>query len=261
MSSYQLGRYDIKDVQDKMLGLLVEFDRICRKYDLRYALDGGTMLGAVRHKGFIPWDDDADVMMLREDYDIFIKVSSQELKAKNMTFQCIENTPGYPYSFGKMFDLSTYYLENRTKNQEIAHSVYIDVFPMDYVDEKHNRYHSSMVGHYDMLRNYHLGISHGPKSVIGKMIPLGLINRRATKHMRYLTKKSDKICKLCFRGVNDLVVNASVLEDTIDADFEGHLMRIPKDYSGYLKGCYGDYMKLPEESQQHPTHDIVEIKL
>ena len=113
MEQYQVGGFDIKLLQNKMLGILLEIDRICRENNIRYLLDGGSMLGAVRHHGFIPWDDDADVMMPRDDYDRFIEIAPRAL-GKKYVFQCIENTREYPYNFGKVFDTSTEFYEKFT---------------------------------------------------------------------------------------------------------------------------------------------------
>ena len=82
MAEYKVGNYAIEEVHKKMLELLIEFDRVCKQNNIRYVLDSGTLLGAIRHKGFIPWDDDIDVAMLREDYDKFCAIANQELGEK-----------------------------------------------------------------------------------------------------------------------------------------------------------------------------------
>ncbi len=261
MSSYQLGRYDIKEVQLKMLEILTEIDRICNKYHLRYLLDGGTMLGAVRHKGFIPWDDDADVMMPRDDYDQFLKVANDELRQKNMVFQCIENTRAYPYNFGKVFLENTRFVERFTAKLDISHGVYVDVFPMDYVDTAHYMQHSKMIGHYTMLRYYKLGISKRAKGLIAKPMPLSLINAGANAHMKYLKKKSGLVCKLCHHGKNKPPIPISLFDHYTELPFEGRMLRVPYEYDDFLKGRYGDYMRLPDKEHRVPIHDLLEIEI
>ena len=96
----------LKKVQEILLGYLLEIDRICRKYDIRYFLAGGTLLGAIRHHGFIPWDDDADVMMLREDYDRFMQVVQKELP-ENIFVQVPETEKGNHNPFTKLCLLYT----------------------------------------------------------------------------------------------------------------------------------------------------------
>lgn len=260
MKSYQIGQYDIRDIQKKMLNILIEIDRICKKHHIRYILDSGTMLGAVRHKGFIPWDDDADIIIPRDDYDRFITIAEKEMRAPYV-FQCIENTKEYPYNFGKVFDTSTTYTERFTAKLDISHGIYVDVFPMDYVDEKDYLKHARMIGHYTMLRFYKLGISVGSKAFIGKLLPLSFINARATAHMKYHGTPGDMICKLCHYGKNKPPINISLFNDTIEVPFEGVPLRVPADYDSFLKGRYGDYMRLPDEDQQKPSHHVTEVIL
>lgn len=110
----ELNQGDLRKLQLIELELLVEFDRICRKYDIQYTLTGGTLLGAVRHGGFIPWDDDADVAMLREEYERFKKACQIELDSK-FYFQDMRNTQGYRWGYGKLRKKGTLFLR---ENQE-----------------------------------------------------------------------------------------------------------------------------------------------
>lgn len=260
MGSYQIGGYDIRQIQRKMLDIMLEVDRICEKYSLRYLLDGGTMLGAVRHKGFIPWDDDADIMMPRDDYDRFMKIAEKEMRVPYV-FQCIENTREYPYNFGKVFDTSTVYTEKFTAKLNISHGIYVDIFPMDYVDQQDYLKHAEIIGHYTMLRYYKLGISKGPKAIIGKLLPLSLINARATDHMKYRKDKSRFVCKLCHHGKNKPPIDISLFNDTIKVPYEDAHLRVPAAYDSFLTGRYGDYMKLPPQDEQVPCHNVKEVRI
>ena len=260
MESYQIGGYDIRDIQKRMLDIMLEIDRICKKYSLRYLLDGGTLLGAVRHKGFIPWDDDADVMMPRDDYERFVEVSEKEMRSP-FVFQCLDNTKEYPYNFGKVFDTSTVYTERFTAELDMSHGIYVDVFPMDYVDEKDYLKHAKMVGHYTMLRYYQLGISGGPKAFVAKLLPLSFINARAQAHMKYHKGRSDMVCKLCHHGKNKPPIPISLFNDTTEVPYENAKLTIPSAYDSFLTGRYGDYMQLPPLEQQKPCHNVKEIRL
>ena len=79
MCKYKICQYDIREVQKKLLMILIEFDRICRKHNIKYSLEGGTLLGAIKYKGFVPWDDDIDIVMERPEYERFLKVCKREL--------------------------------------------------------------------------------------------------------------------------------------------------------------------------------------
>ena len=96
-----LTECELQKLQKVELELLVEFDRICRKHSIPYSIDGGTLLGAVRHKGFIPWDDDADVIMNRKAYQKFSDVVDDELDTDKYYFQDMRRTAGYRWGYGK----------------------------------------------------------------------------------------------------------------------------------------------------------------
>lgn len=120
------------------LDLLNEFDKVCRKYRLTYFLDGGSLLGAVRHKGFIPWDDDIDVNMLREDYDKLLEIAPKEFKGRYF-FQHHSTEKGYIKGYAKLrnSDTTAYkYSDLKNKNGEFNQGVFIDIFPLDNLPEK-----------------------------------------------------------------------------------------------------------------------------
>ena len=123
----------LKDIEKDML---VIFIQICKKYDMRYFLAGGSCLGAVRHRGFIPWDDDIDVVMPREDYEKFLKVARNELP-ENIFLQTGKTDNDFPMNFAKLRNSDTTFIETSVKNFKINHGVFIDIFPLDgYSDSK-----------------------------------------------------------------------------------------------------------------------------
>lgn len=130
----QLSQIELRKLQLVELELLVEFDRICRKHNIRYSLTGGTLLGAVRHKGFIPWDDDADISMLRSEYDRFRLVCKMELDSK-FYFQDMENTNGYRWGYGKLRKKGTVFLRENQEHMPYEQGVFIDIFPRDGVPD------------------------------------------------------------------------------------------------------------------------------
>ena len=114
----------MNDLQKKQLDILKAFIKVCEKHNLRYFLVGGTALGAIRHKGFIPWDDDIDVGMPREDYDKFVLLQD-EYKGTPYFIQTYKTDPCYIYNFGKLRDSSTTFIESQYKNHRINHGVWI----------------------------------------------------------------------------------------------------------------------------------------
>ena len=101
-NNYLMAEYDLKILQSYVFQILVEFDRICTKNDIKYSLEGGTLLGAIKYKGFVPWDDDIDVVMLREEYDKFIKICDNELDKENFVINNFYNIENFPLNYSKL---------------------------------------------------------------------------------------------------------------------------------------------------------------
>lgn len=246
-----------------MLRIMDEIDRLCQRNGLRYILDGGTLLGAVRHKGFIPWDDDMDILMPRDDYMRFIQLAKEQLPA-GYTFQCIESTKYYPYNFGKVRATETIFREQSTGHLPINHGIYVDIFPMDYVDTSKPRrlnYVLRWVSHYTMLRYQKLKILDKKRYRFAYLIPLSIINKRITALMEYrLKKQGDTVAKLCHQGPNKPPVSVSLFDDTLLAPFEDKMFRIPKAYDQYLTERFGDYMT-PPPLDKRDNHGPAEVKI
>ena len=120
----------LRCVQLTQLDMAKELKRICEKYHINYFLDCGSLLGAVRHQGFIPWDDDMDFGMMREDYDRFLEIAPKELPA-NLFLQTAETDSGYGYAFAKIRKNDSLYLERVSENSKENHGIFIDIFPYD----------------------------------------------------------------------------------------------------------------------------------
>jgi lipopolysaccharide cholinephosphotransferase len=120
----------MNELQKKQLEILKEFDRVCRENNLTYFANGGTCIGAIRHNGFIPWDDDVDVMMPREDYEKLLKLQNPWSDSKYF-LQTFRTDKHYVLNFAKLRDSSTTYLESLFYNIRQNHGVWIDIFPLD----------------------------------------------------------------------------------------------------------------------------------
>ena len=267
MSQYKIGNYDLKQLQDVMLQIMIATDRVCRKNNIRYILAYGTMLGAIRHHGFVPWDDDMDITMPREDYDKFVKIANSELP-EGFRFECYENTKDYPYNFGKIRAVNTLFKEKFTASLNINHGVYIDVFPADYVRASDYRKRLKHIHRLTAIKYYKLGISHVRKPIQKlKYLPfagfhVNTINMAIDKQLRYCYGKSDKLQNIChFYFKNDYVLDKTLFTDVIETPFEGQMFFVPRDYDAFLKARYGNYMTLPPIEDQAPCHEVVDIRL
>lgn len=130
MQVRQLTDEELRKMQLLQVDMIAELDRVCRKHDIKYVLYGGTMLGAVRHKGYIPWDDDADLAMLREDYEKFKKVA-HELNPDICFFQDSDTDKYYRWGYAKLRRTGTEFIRSGQEHLKCKTGVFIDIFPLD----------------------------------------------------------------------------------------------------------------------------------
>lgn len=256
--------YDLKALHSKMLDILSAIDETCRKYNLRYYLIAGTMLGAVRHKGFIPWDDDADICMPHSDYDKLI-AHSKEWLPKRYELICAENDKNYPQPFAKIQDSHTTIIEHA--HLRYLGGAYIDVFPLDGMPDGKwaQRWHYFKYKHlckllYFTYRDpYRHG--HGPSSWIPLLCrKLYTVEGLQKRIRRLLTKYDFYKCKkvLCFDDGIKSIVDREVYGTPSPYTFEGRELLGVADYDTLLTQMYGDYMKLPpvEHQRQHNFYHL-----
>ena len=261
----ELSRDELRETQ---ISILDYFASICQKYNLTYWLHFGTLLGAVRHKGYIPWDDDIDVAMLREDYEKLIKVFSS-IKNGRYRFSCVENDPECMYPMGKLIDESTVLYEVGEAGIKIG--VYIDVFVYDNapMDELERKKAFERLDFYGRLRKYQLPWGEAELSFkrIGALTlkkVIGLLPRQyfTRKIVRIAEKYRNEDTGYVYNITDPYYYNRTVVEKSLftkqtEVEFEGKIFKAPADYDKLLRILYGDYMKIPSiEEQQASKHDI-----
>ena len=268
MNAIELTQEQIRTMQILELDMLRELDRVCRENGIVYTIFGGTLLGAVRHKGFIPWDDDADVCMLREEYEKFRQVSNQ-LNPEICFFQDHTLDLEYRWGYGKLRRTGTQYVRVGQEHLKCKTGVFIDVFPMDdipisVVGQFVNNIYCfclrktlwSEVGKLNesnpVIRFLYKGLSHIKPATVFRHIQR-LVNRSRND-------SENRVRCLLFPATGTLYRKNSLktrygmpkswFTDLYEYEFEGFYFFGTKDYDTILTYIYGDYMKLPPEEQR-----------
>lgn len=252
--------YDIRILQRKIIGNLEAIDQVCREHGLRYYLWAGTMLGAVRHKGFIPWDDDMDICMPRPDYEQLI-AHWREWLPEPYEVIAPETDPTYPYPFAKIEDASTTVLER--PDFKFLEGVYIDVFPIDGApaDEEERKSHFKRYKvwrHLLFLRGRDpFKHGHGPRSwfpwLLHKAWSLAELQEKVKEYMtKYPYDESEYVCDYDdgLKGV----IEKRLLGTPQTYPFEDKQFLGVEHYDEYLSNKYGDYMQLPPKEKQIQHH-------
>lgn len=266
MSDFKICGVRLDDIHAVQLEILGAVDELCKKHGIKYFLSGGTLLGAIRHKGFIPWDDDIDLWMTRENYKEFYKLLKTELPTEFFAMDYYYNIK-YPLSILKIEKKGTVYKENIFEDIPIEQSIYIDIFPLDHIWEPAYRLQTAVLIKMQAVRDFklrdknHEGVRMA-KKILYTMFPLRLCRAVTEFTMKFFnvfgTKKYNQ---LCHRGRYWPKFTAREVDDLIEADFCGRQYPVPRNYDSILTRCYGDYMKLPPKEKQEPIHNIVNCSI
>lgn len=257
-----MRKIDLNELRSIQLDILSEVDEFCKQKGIRYSLCGGTLLGAVRHKGYIPWDDDIDLMMPREDYDRF----AREFHSERSVLQDLREDPNVIEFFLKVFRKKT--MMKDTQFGRNLWGIYIDIFPIDGVPESFNEH----CGHIQRLRDKLPRVCPFYKTVsknkplwfakfifkrmafpfYGSVLDIKKEIETAAHSAPFETSPNAGVI-LGSYGIRE-VVKKSVFDTYIDLPFEGRMFPAIKEFDIYLRAIYGDYMKLPPVEQRVTHH-------
>lgn len=264
--------YTVKEKQQRLLVIFKFLVSFLEKHNLRYVSCGGTILGAVRHKGFIPWDDDIDIYMPRKDYDKLLSLKSELIK-EGYDVTSI-NDEGYYLPFAKIINKNTTIWEKKCYPYVLG--LFIDVFPVDYFDLDDKTIKKIQIKSRRLFRRYQMTLR--PFDFVEDMThfnPLRLkivLQRCLCKNIqqKYLDKyKKFEKSYTCYNGNKCMsmsiskgkILKSEWFDDTIDHAFEDTTIKIPKDYDGYLSLIYGNYMQLPPLEKRNSGHETFYIDL
>lgn len=266
---------NLRPVWDATLDVYREIARVCDKHGLRYYLTDGTAIGAVRHKGFIPWDDDFDMSMPRNDYERFVELAKRELPP-HLKFVNWKNTPEFSLLFGQVHDCRRDKISKVEKacGYMLSLGIYVDIFPIDgYPESSLERWFVRKYAY--LLRalwrakgGVYKNQSRRGKvlMVIGRILSVLFPWLRTTsdimirceqlqKKHEFAGSKNSSRASVYLTGLNRPPLPTEWWGEPSWHEFEGLRVPLPHDYDSFLRFYFKDYMKLPPKDKQKPTHD------
>ena len=264
-----------KSIQKELIPLLEEVDKVCKKYKIQYFLCAGSALGAVRHKGFIPWDDDIDIGMLRRDYDRFLEIADEAL-GKNFLLMDANRSPNYYVCHAKVFRNHTALVNRDTCHLQIHHGFYLDIFPFDIIPEDkklQDRMYKEQEEARELFCRCKKIKKYSGKNPLKKYLAnedyykmqfrsskkiLNNLNKILTQYNKnqpiWVADFSAPYNKKLFFKYDDIF-------PIVEGEFEGKKYPIPHDVNRYLSIMYGDYLELPPKDKRFVKHDIIMFDL
>lgn len=269
MNTYkELREMSLDDIKRFSLQGLIEFDKICSSYNLTYYLAYGTLLGAIRHKGFIPWDDDIDLWMPRSDYDRLISLK-QEILSDKWELLTPETDKGYYSAWLKFCNKETIITPSRFSSG-LLYGVSIDIFPLD--TNKKVETLQTQEERIDYVKKLHRSYMYLPtllhvfgydtkpsfKSKVARLLLPSpeFFFKRYCQSIRSCNSLGSNYIS-CIQTPVARVFQKDNFENSTFCEFEGYTFSIPSNYDEVLRICYGDYMKLPPKEQQITHHNYV----
>lgn len=275
----------LRQVQLVQLEMTKEIKRVCAALNINYWLEAGTLLGAIRHKGFIPWDDDLDVAMKRVDYDRFLR-EAPELLSQDYDLVTWEKNRYYGLPFAKIQKKGTLFVEAAAPQKSANNGIYVDIMPYDlYPDDTkvrsklkwklyfYKRVMLSKCGYRpwkakDYSKNFLKMIEKKTFYVVLSILSLFMSKDRIRNRYESIVKDVNSHCE----GENvypqdgatdfgDIVIKRKLLEHFQEMPFEDGVFTCPVKYDEYLKALYGDYWQLPPEEERINRHNIKVIRL
>lgn len=270
----ELNQKELEQLKSIELNMLNDIHSVCEKNGIKYSLAAGTLLGAVRHGGFIPWDDDIDIMMPRKDYERFLEIGNEQLN-KDYEIVTYKKYNGYGMPFAKVMKKNTKMIEINTRNINAPCGIFIDIFPIDMANANNSERKKTFDTVRYIKRNllcrskyaWDKGLVFDTlykfKGVALNAIPKRLFINKLEKKI-YMANMSESVCLISYCG--DVPFERSSyptewFKEYIDISFEQFRFKIICGYKELLTLQYGDYMTLPPMEQRKPHHSVIEFKI
>jgi lipopolysaccharide cholinephosphotransferase len=265
----------LQKIKELELEILKYVDKICKENGLKYYLVGGTLLGAIRHKGFIPWDDDIDIAMFRDDYNEFIEIAIKDNDPK-LFIQTFNTDSNYIKHITKIRLNGTKFIEKAVEMLDMHHGIFIDIFPLDKINKEKEKtidFRANIAAIMIKAKYLKVGLTTGPttlKTLRNKLlkglltiIPLSFLNSLIDviygcsnhNNAKYVTNYGSQY------GWRKQTFPIEVYGEGVLVTFEGHEFMAPCQWETILKSLYGDYMKLPPVEKRTSGHNVVKVDL
>lgn len=268
----KLSDKDLSIIKKLELDISIEIKRICEAHDIKYSIAFGTLLGAVRHGGFIPWDDDIDIVMLRSEYDRFLLYADKEMDKRYEIVNYETNSyMGEPFT--KIMLKDTVMLENFAEHANAPCGVFVDIFPADvcpesWMDKNIHRFLNYELRKRILLASNYNFRKNGMKKLVYDLLKMTAISKRSlVKKYRHNERKyqNSNSQSVVFLGGNYGYIKDTVprhwFDDFISIDFEGVRFSAFACTEDFLKHYYGDYMQLPPEEKRVNKHSVAKLDL
>lgn len=259
------------EIKDEGLLVLKEIKRVCELLNLQYFLAYGTLLGAVRHKGFIPWDDDIDIWLMRKDFDILVE-KFNDYANPEFKLYFTDKVKDYPFSCPKVMNSRTFVQERMIKPLSYV-GVWVDLIPLDYVKEEELNKTSNLI----TLEHKRWMALWNSSTFLGKAKFLWFCLSHKDVSFADRKKSPSEVINLLYKEISntveeDYVKNLTTVVDipialkakdfksSTQMEFEEELFSVPKNYKEILTTLYGDYLKFPPKFKQHYTKHLAKAK-
>lgn len=259
----------LKSVHDIQIDMINEIHRICKENNIHYTVLCGSLLGAIRHKGFIPWDDDMDIALVREDYEKLLSI----LKTNPITdcfLQDFSTDEHYYQPYAKLIRNNTAYIEDYRKDCKAKHGIFIDIFPLDYISKPGlkttklrrwiSRFITFAIWHKENCHMKRKGLKKAinliaiPISIFPKAFLIKLQNKlviRKRENNSYVASMFSSNYE-----TDRLYFNVTDFDNLIELPFENTVVCGPMNWEENLKRLYRNYMQLPPEDKRNSGHDV-----
>ena len=261
LSKYNPEGSPLRQWQMRMLEIVKAIDTVCRRHKIKYWLDFGTLLGAVRHKGFIPWDDDLDVSVFKEDYHKLLFLLEKELPPQ-FSVMWPGNNKNFPFNFAKVVDSKSYMIPDKDEWPSRAGltGLWVDIFPMIHGNRPIRKMVEPLYGRcYRRIHNYEVNTKN--KVLAYMLYPLALCLMGFGKVCGMFISR-DKYVNT-YGTVGDptqfVTRHRNWVGTTVDIEFEKTMLPVPQNYEAMLTAMYGDYMKIPPEDKRKVHIGKIEV--